>query len=47
MVTEDLQKLVAKFAQHAAAQTDAIWRGEATRTPRTSTRMNPLRRSNE
>ncbi|NNC06038.1 DUF2019 domain-containing protein [Corallococcus exiguus] len=29
MVTEDLQKLVAKFAQHAAAQTDAIWRGDA------------------
>ncbi|NOJ96297.1 DUF2019 domain-containing protein [Corallococcus coralloides] len=29
MVTEDFQKLVAKFEQHAAAQTDALWRGDA------------------
>ncbi|RKH50181.1 DUF2019 domain-containing protein [Corallococcus sp. AB049A] len=29
MKPEDLQKLVAKFEQHAAAQTDAIWRGDA------------------
>lgn len=29
MLTDDIQKLVEEFAQNVAAQTDAIWRGDA------------------